>query len=62
LELHVPTFSELIVILLIVVVLFGAAALPKIGKGLGDGIREFKKAMKGEEEKNSPDQEEEKKE
>lgn len=61
-ELHVPTFSELIVILLIVVVLFGAAALPKIGKGLGDGIREFKKAMKGEEEKNSPDQEEEKKE
>jgi sec-independent protein translocase protein TatA len=39
---------ELIVILLIVVVLFGANKLPQLGKGLGEGIRSFKKSMAGE--------------
>jgi sec-independent protein translocase protein TatA len=38
--------QELLVILLIVVVLFGAAKLPQIGKGLGEGIRNFKSAVK----------------
>ncbi len=38
--------SELLVILLICLLLFGASRLPEIGKSLGDGIREFKKAMK----------------
>jgi sec-independent protein translocase protein TatA len=42
---------ELIVILLIVVVLFGANKLPQLGKGLGEGIRSFKKSMSGEDEK-----------
>jgi sec-independent protein translocase protein TatA len=36
--------QELIVIFLIVMVLFGAKKLPEIGKGLGKGIREFKRA------------------
>ncbi|BDG06251.1 twin-arginine translocase TatA/TatE family subunit [Anaeromyxobacter oryzae] len=36
---------ELIIILLIVVVLFGANKLPQLGAGLGQGIRSFKKAM-----------------
>jgi sec-independent protein translocase protein TatA len=36
--------QELIVIFLIVMVLFGAKKLPEIGKGLGRGIREFKRA------------------
>lgn len=36
--------SELIVILVIVVILFGAARLPQIGKGIGEAIRNFKKA------------------
>lgn len=35
---------ELIVILVIVVVLFGGARLPEIGKGVGQAIRNFKKA------------------
>ena len=40
--------GELIVILLIVVVLFGANKLPQLGKGLGEGIRSFKKSFSGE--------------
>lgn len=43
--------GELIVILLIVVVLFGANKLPQLGKGLGEGIRSFKKSFGGDEEK-----------
>lgn len=38
--------SELIIIFLIVIVLFGASRLPAIGKGLGEGIKNFKKGMK----------------
>jgi sec-independent protein translocase protein TatA len=40
--------GELIVILLIVVVLFGANRLPQLGKGLGEGIRSFKKSFGGD--------------
>ncbi len=39
-----PGFWELVVILLIVIVLFGAAKLPQIGKAMGEAIRSFKKA------------------
>ena len=35
--------QELVIIFLIVIVLFGAKRLPEIGKGLGRGIREFKR-------------------
>ncbi|NOX97749.1 MAG: twin-arginine translocase TatA/TatE family subunit [Nitrospirae bacterium] len=37
---------ELIVVLIILLVLFGAAKLPEIGKSLGKAIKEFKKAGK----------------
>ena len=37
---------ELIVILVIVLIIFGANKLPQIGEGLGKGIRNFKKATK----------------
>lgn len=40
--------GELVVILLIVVILFGAARLPQLGEGLGKGIRSFKKAFGGD--------------
>jgi sec-independent protein translocase protein TatA len=46
----IPSASELILILLIVVVVFGAKRIPEIMGGLGKGIRTFKKAMDGEEE------------
>ncbi len=36
--------TELAIILVIVVVLFGAKKLPEIGKGVGEAIRNFKKS------------------
>jgi sec-independent protein translocase protein TatA len=38
--------SEWIIILLIVVIIFGASRLPQLGKGLGEGIRNFKTSVK----------------
>jgi sec-independent protein translocase protein TatA len=50
-------FPEMFIVFLIVIVLFGASRLPQIGKGLGEGIKNFKKGLKGDE---TPDQLEEK--
>jgi sec-independent protein translocase protein TatA len=36
--------SEMVIILVIVLIIFGAGKLPEIGKGLGKGIKNFKKA------------------
>ena len=36
--------QELIIILIIVILLFGAKKIPELAKGLGSGIKEFKKA------------------
>jgi len=41
---------ELIVILVIVLIIFGAGKLPEIGSGLGKGIKNFKKAAQGPDE------------
>ncbi len=38
---------ELLIILLILVVLFGASKIPQLGRGLGEGIRNFKKGLRG---------------
>lgn len=38
--------TELLVILLVCLLLFGANRLPEIGKSLGEGIREFKRSLK----------------
>jgi len=38
--------SELLIILVIVIIVFGASRLPKVAKGIGEGIREFRKAIK----------------
>lgn len=43
--------GELSIILAIVVVVFGASKLPKIGAGLGRGINNFKKEVKSEDKK-----------
>ena len=40
---------ELIVILVIIVIIFGAGKLPEIGSGIGTGIKNFKDATKKEE-------------
>jgi sec-independent protein translocase protein TatA len=38
--------TEILVILLIVLLLFGAKRIPEVAQGLGKGLREFKKAAK----------------
>ncbi|HNR13344.1 MAG TPA: twin-arginine translocase TatA/TatE family subunit [Thermodesulfobacteriota bacterium] len=40
--------SELLIILVIVLIIFGAGKLPEIGSGLGKGMRNFKKAVSGD--------------
>lgn len=42
-----PVSGEGLVVLLVVLLLFGAKRLPEIGKGLGKGIKEFRGAAKG---------------
>jgi sec-independent protein translocase protein TatA len=37
--------GELVVILIIVIVIFGAAKLPQLGKGLGEGISNFREGL-----------------
>jgi len=39
---------ELLVILAVAVLLFGGKKIPEVAKGMGEGIRNFKNAMKGE--------------
>ena len=40
--------SEIIVIVLIIVVLFGAKKIPELMRGVGKGVKEFKDAVNGE--------------
>jgi sec-independent protein translocase protein TatA len=42
--------QELMIVLVIVLVLFGGAKLPQMMRGLGEGMREFKKATRDEDE------------
>ena len=44
---------ELIIILVIIVIIFGAGKLPQIGSGIGKGSRNFKEATKKDEEPKS---------
>jgi sec-independent protein translocase protein TatA len=43
-------FPEIMVIALVAVLLFGGKKVGELGKGLGEGIRNFKTALKGDEE------------
>jgi sec-independent protein translocase protein TatA len=40
---------ELLVILVVALLLFGGKKIPEVAKGLGEGIRNFKASLKGEE-------------
>lgn len=42
----IPHGQELIIILVIILLLFGAKKLPELGRSLGQGIKEFKKSTK----------------
>lgn len=49
----IPSGPELLIIVFIILLLFGAKRLPELAQGLGKGIREFKSATK--EESNPPE-------
>lgn len=49
--------TELLIILVIIVILFGVNKLPRLGKGLGEGIRNFKDSVRsGEGDAENPDE------
>ena len=51
-------FQELLIIFLIILVIFGASKLPQLGRGLGEGIRNFKKGLKSDQEPALPEESE----
>ncbi|HDQ72659.1 MAG TPA: twin-arginine translocase TatA/TatE family subunit [Chloroflexi bacterium] len=48
-----PGVWELLIILLIVLLVFGVGRLGQLGRELGEGIREFRKGIAGEEDLNT---------
>nr|HID13662.1 twin-arginine translocase TatA/TatE family subunit [Anaerolineae bacterium] len=44
-----PGIWELVIVLVIVLLIFGVGRLSKIGRELGEGIREFRRGLTGEE-------------
>jgi len=49
------SFGKILLILLVIVILFGAKKIPDLAQGLGKGIREFKKAINDEGDNNKSD-------
>lgn len=45
-------FREILIILVIILILFGAKRIPELARSLGKGITEFKGGLKGEPEEN----------
>lgn len=52
---------ELVIILVIIILIFGANRLPDIGRGIGKGIRNFKDASKEDQERRKAEEEERRK-
>lgn len=48
---HIPSGTQMLIILLIVVLLFGAKKIPELAKGLGKGIKTFKEEMNTDDDK-----------
>jgi sec-independent protein translocase protein TatA len=47
--------EEILLVVLVGLVVFGAGRLPEIGKNLGKGIQEFKKALSGKDDEDKKD-------
>jgi len=49
-------FPEMLLIFVIIVLIFGTSRLPELGRGIGEGIKNFKKSVRDEpeEEKKKP--------
>ena len=46
---------EIGLILVIILIIFGVGKLPQVGTAIGKGLREFRKAQRGEEEEEKPE-------
>ena len=55
-----PSWQELLPILIILIIIFGARKLPEIGSGLGKGIKEFKKSVNDMDNSEEPEKKEKK--
>ena len=55
---QIPGGFELILILAVVLLLFGGKKIPQLAKGLGEGIRNFKKSVKEEDPEEAAPQDE----
>ena len=53
---NIWSLNDIGVVLIVVIVLFGASRLPQIGKNLAEGIHEFKKASKKISEDDKPEE------
>lgn len=53
--------GELVLIVVIVIIIFGAKRLPDLGKSLGEGIKNFKKSITGSEEESKKNEKEDSK-
>ncbi len=49
--------QELLLVLLIVIIIFGARKLPELGKSLGEGIKNFKSSIGGKDKEKDKDKE-----
>jgi len=47
--------TELLLLLAIIFFLFGAKRLPEMGRGIGEGIRNFRKSVKSDDPEDTPD-------
>ncbi len=54
-------FPELVVILVVAVLLFGGKKIPEVAKGLGEGIKNFKNALKTDDKKDEDKKDDDKK-
>lgn len=46
-------YQEILLILLVLILLFGAKKIPELARGIGKGIKEFKDAKNGDEEEDN---------
>ena len=51
---------ELVIILVIIVVIFGANKIPRLGKGIGEAIKNFKSGLRGDQEESDKNDKNEK--
>lgn len=48
--------TEILLILLVVLVIFGSSRIPALGRGLGEGLKNFRQAMRPDTKKKLPGQ------